>query len=351
MSRYGLQVKKLAISLCLIAVTTVGVYGQATPVPKPPKKPPVRVEAPAMPEPPNFPDRKLSGHGVSEKALLVDANVNIQLPCISQAKVIINGWERNEIRVFVKNGSKFAFRVHEKDPVSGKPNWVLITIFAPDTSRSRMSDCISGDRIEIDVPMKATVGMKGHETETMIDSVRKVDIKNLGGNVALRNISGGIRAATFEGDVAVENSGGQISLETSTGNIIAYEVSPGQIGDTFTTKTRSGMITLQKVDHRQIEATSVSGSVVFNGKFLPGGLYNFLTSNGSIKLGIPPDSSCKVVASYGFGTFNSTYPLKIETENITDGGQSLVAKMGAGDSTVKVTTSSGSININVGKQP
>lgn len=348
MSRYGLQVNKLAISLCLAAITAVCVYGQSTPAPKPPPKPETRIEAPAYPSSKRDPEPSSAARGMSEKALAVDANVNIQLPCISQAKVVINGWERNEIRIFVKNGSKFAFRVHEKDPVSGKPNWVLITILAPDTSRARMSDCISGDRIEIDVPMKATVGMKGHETETRIDSVRKVDIKNLGGNVALRNISGGIRAATFEGDVTVENSGGQISLETSTGNIIAYEVSPGQIGDTFTTKTTNGTITLQKVDHRQIEATSVSGSVVFNGKFLPGGLYNFLTSNGSIKLGIPADSSCKVVASYGFGTFNYTIPLKIETENITDGGQSLVAKMGAGDSTVKVTTSSGSINI--GKQ-
>lgn len=331
--------------MCLAAVAALGVYAQVTPTPKPPKTSATRVEVPAYPSPKDAPKPLSAARGMSEKALVVDANVHIQLPCISQAKVVINGWERNEIRVFVRNGSKFAFRVHEKDPVSGKPNWVLITILAPDTARAPMSDCISAERIEIDVPMKASVEMKAHETETRIDSVRKVNIKNLGGNVALRNISGGITASTYEGDVAVENSGGQISLDTSTGNIIAFEVSPGQIGDMFKAKTSKGAITLQKVDHRQIEANSVSGSVIFNGKFLPGGLYNFLTSNGSIKLGIPPDSSCMVVASYGFGTFNSTYPLKIETQNITDGGKSLIGRMGSGDATVKVTTSSGSINV------
>ncbi len=347
MSRYGLQVNKLAISLCLAAVTTVSVYGQATPAPKP-KKSPVSVEAPAMPASPEFPDRKLSGHGVSEKALAVDANVNIKLPCISEAKVTINGWDRNEIRVYIKNGSKIGFRVHEKDPASGKPVWVLITSLAGDIARYPGSECLSGERIEIDVPMKASLMIKGKETETRIDSVKKVDIKNLGGKLALRNISGGIAAITFEGDVTVENSGGQISLETSTGNVIAYEVSPGQIGDTFTTKTRSGTITLQKVDHRQIEATSVSGSVVFNGKFLPGGLYTMNTTNGSIKMSIPGDSSCKIIASYGYGTVNSAIPMKIVTEIVSQGGKSLVALIGAGDSTVKVTTSSGSINI--GKQ-
>ncbi|MGB7209187.1 MAG: DUF4097 family beta strand repeat-containing protein [Pyrinomonadaceae bacterium] len=346
MSRYGLQVNKLGISLCLVVITA-GVYGQATPAPKP-KKSPVRVEVPASPEPPDFHDREMSGQGVSEKALLVDANVNIKLPCISEAKVTINGWDRNEIRVYIKNGSKIGFRVHEKDPASGKPVWVLITSLAGDIARYPGSECLSGERIEIDVPMKASLMIKGKETETRIDSVKKVDIKNLGGKLALRNISGGIAAVTFEGDVTVENSGGQISLETSTGNVIAYEVSPGQIGDTFTTKTRSGTITLQKVDHRQIEATSVSGSVVFNGKFLPGGLYTMNTTNGSIKMSIPGDSSCKIIASYGYGTVNSAIPMKILTETVSQGGKSLVALIGAGDATVNVTTSSGTINI--GKQ-
>ena len=334
--------------LCLAALTGVAAYGQATPLPKPPVKPKVRVEKPVEPESADVPDGPTTGRGVSEKALAVDANVNIKLPCISQAKVTINGWERNEIRVFIKNGSKIGFRVHEKDPVSGKPVWVLITSPGGETPGRPFSECLSGDKIEIDVPLKASLSISGRETETRIDSVKKVYIKNLGGKVALRNISGGITAATYEGDVAVENSGGQISLETSTGNIVAYEVSPGQIGETFKAKTSNGAITLQKVDHRQIEAISVSGSVAFNGKFLPGGLYTFNTTNGSIKLTIPSDSSCRVIASYGYGTFNSVLPLKISTENVSSGGKSLVGNIGGGDATVNVTTSSGSVVI--GKQ-
>lgn len=345
MCRKGLQINKLAISLCLAAVASVGAYGQATTVPKPVKKPPVRVESPAPPEPAERQDREVGVRNISEKAIAVDANVNIKLPCISQAKVTINGWDRNEIRVFIKNGSKIAFRVHEKDPVSGKPVWVLITSLNGKGPGPPMSECLSGDRIEIDVPVKASLTINGRETETRIDSVKKISIDNGGGNVALRNISGGITASTYEGDVTVENSGGQISLKTSTGNIVAYEVSPGQIGDTFNAKTTNGAITLQKVDHRQIEANSVSGSLVFNGKFLPGGLYTFKTSNGKIKLAIPEDSSCKVVAWYGFGTFNSAVPLKIQTENVSQGGKSMVGQLGAGDATVNVTTSSGNIVI------
>ena len=99
------------------------------------------------------------------------------------------------------------------------------------------------------------------------------------------------------------------------------------------------------MEHRQIEANSVSGSLLFNGKFLSGGIYSFKTSNGSIKLAIPSNSSCRFIASYGFGSFDSAYPIKIDTENISAGGKSLAGNIGAGDATVNLTTSSGSIAI------
>jgi hypothetical protein len=38
-------------------------------------------------------------------------------------------------------------------------------------------------------------------------------------------------------------------------------------------------------------------------------------------------------------------PLKVVTENVTSGGKNVVATLGAGDATVNLTTSSGSIGI------
>lgn len=299
----------------------------------------MRVERPVRVSPPT------QNRGDSEKALAVDPNVSIKLPCISQARVSVNGWQRNEIRVFVRNGDNVAFKVHEKDPKSGRPVWVLITRQSPGPGAGPFSDCISGDRIDIEVPFGTSLSISGRETETRIDSVKKINIKNLGGNVSLRNVSGGITAETFEGDVAVENSSGQISLKTSTGNIIAFEVNPGQVGDLFKAGTSSGSVTLQKVEHRQIEANSVSGTLLFSGKFLPGGIYSFKTSNGSMKLAIPKESSCRLAAWYGFGSIDSEIPIKTITENISSGGKSLTAMLGDGDATVNLTTNSGRITI------
>ena len=326
--------------MCLTVGAAYTALAQA-PVPAPPAKrePPPRMARPAPAEPPAVPQER----GISERALAVDPNVNIQLPCISQARVTVNGWQRDEIRIFIRNGTNVGFKVHEKSPKSGKPVWVVVRKLTGGPSPE--SDCISGERIDIEVPSAAVLKIVGRETETRIDSVKKVEIKNLGGNVALRNIAGGITAETFEGDVAVENSSGQISLKTSTGNIVAFEVSPGQVGDVFKAGTSNGSITLQQVDHRQIEANSVSGEVVFNGKFLSGGIYNFKTSDGSMRLVIPDDSSCRLVAWYGYGTISSELPMKTITRDASEGGKSLRAQIGEGDATVNLTTNRGRILI------
>ena len=164
--------------------------------------------------------------------------------------------------------------------------------------------------------------------------------------ITLRNIPGGISAYTSQGDVIVENSGGAIALESTTGNIVAVEVTPGQIGDVLYTKTNGGSISLQRVEHRQIEASSISGSLLFDGKFLTGGIYKFRTSNGSIRLAIPIGSSCTFSATYGFGSFESDIPLKIITENVTPHAKTVVAKAGSGEgATVTLSTTRGSISI------
>lgn len=228
MQNFGSKLKIFAVLVCSASALAGNALAQVPPQPRTPEpRPrPVRVEPPlaALPAP---------GRSNSEKSLAVDPNVNIKLPCISRARVSVNGWQRNEIRVFVRNGDDVAFKVHEKDPKSGKPVWVLISRQAPGAAVGTFSECISGDRIDIEVPFGTSLSISGRETETRVDSVKKINIKNLGGNVSLRNVSGGITAETFEGDVAVENSSGQISLKTSTGNIIAFEVNPGQVGDLF----------------------------------------------------------------------------------------------------------------------
>ncbi len=336
-SQFGL----ILLLVCLNGAGAVDTPAQ-TPAQPPKAKPPISkpgrvpIGSPTNPRPPE------SRRGSYERSIAVDPSVNIQLPCVTEAHIRINGWKRDEVRVFVRGGTNIGFKVHEQDPRSGKPIWLEVK---GSGGVSPMAECVTGDRIDIEAPTGASLKINGREINTQIDSVRKVEIKSIGGNVALRNISGGISAETFEGDVTVENSSGQIALRTTTGNILAYGVTPGQVGDVFKAATSNGLITLQNVDHRQIDANSVTGDLLFEGKFLPGGIYSFKTSDGAIRLAIPKTSSLRMIAWFGFGAIESAIPYETVTSNISSGGKSLNALIGSGDATVNLTTTRGRISI------
>ena len=282
---------------------------------------------------------------VEKSIAVVDPKVNIYL-CLAKGNLKVTGWERNEIRVFVSNGSGIGFKIQQKNKQN---NPILLTVSGIDTTKERHvsspQGCISGEDIELDVPRGAYLNIRGRTSETTINSVRKVEVKNVGGDITLRDIEQGIAASTYQGDVIVENSNGAIRLETTNGNILASGVAPAEIGDIFRVKTTSGAISLQGIEHRQNEITSNSGSIKYIGGIQSGGQYDFRTQNGTISLAIPEKSSCKINASYGFGAFNSEIKLDNLVKNNESRAQSLTALMGSGDATVNLTTYSGSIRL------
>jgi hypothetical protein len=292
--------------------------------------------------PPEVPDAIVHDY---ERSMKVAPSLNLQL-CVREGDVKVNGWNRDELRVLVQDGSKFGFNVMQTDPKTQAAAWVSVSGIVGRERSPVTTDCISGGEIEIDMPVHATLTFKGQETTTAVDSLRKVKVQTSGGDIALRNISEGVWASTYEGNLTVENSVGQMSLDATNGNIVVFEGSPKEIGDTFSAKTTGGTISLQNLSYRQIEANSISGTVVFSGEVLNGGNYNLTTSKGSIRLALPQNTACSVAATYGFGTFNSELPFKLETENISETLKSVVGKLGGGGTAMlRLTTNNGTIGI------
>jgi len=331
-------IKHLLLSAAAVAIVAglslpaIAHYG----VPAPVDKPAVRA-----------PGRSLIMRGdTSEKSVKADGSVRLTL-CVTQGTLKVNGWNRKEVRVYIRDGNKFNFNVREKNETTGDPNWITIMGVGNKGRYLGGSDCIWGNDIEIDVPLNAIISIKGQETTAQIDSVKRVEISTVGGDISLRNIAAGISAVTRQGDVTVESSKGPIRLDTTTGNIVVFEATPGEIGDPFLAKTHGGTISLQSVQHRQVEVGSISGSVLYNGTILNGGSYNFNSNRGSMRMLIPADSSFQLQATFGAGNFNSELNIKMETENIQAGPiKTIVGRLGTGgDAFVKVSTNNGSISI------
>lgn len=311
----------------------------------PDPKPKIVVTAPKLPPLPPFPVFAVTSKGDSDEKSIKVNEKSIVSFCVSRGKIKVNGWNRNEVRAFVDGSKQIGIEVIEKSRDEKEPVWIKVIGYDPEKNGGvRRNECISGKVIELDVPFGATIDAQGGVGETTIDSVAKVKLKRVGGDVIFSNIKYGIYAKTFEGNIIVNKSSGSMDLETTTGNIVAVRAVPKEWGDTFKAKTSSGAVVLQEVEYRQGEVFSTSGSVKFMGKILANGQFEFTTNGGSITLQIPKDSNADLSATYG-GNFISKIPLK----NVKKGGdsniRSLSAIIGKGGAKLFLETYQGTILI------
>ncbi len=321
------------------------VSASAQPVIVMPPTRPNPAQIPQTPEKNKVPAQSAKADIISEKSIIVHEKVNISM-CVRAGEVKVNGWNRNEIRAFVNQSSGLGFSVLERNDTQKTPVWIKVLGYDPaKVSSLRREECISGSNIELDVPFGATVNIKSGESKTTIDSIAKVSVKNVGGDIFINNIPGGVEARTYRGNVTVRNSGGSMILDTTNGNIVAYEVSTEQIGDSFRAKTNSGAITLQEVKYRETEVNSNTGSINFIGEILNGGQYYFGSANGLITLVLPEKTSGKIVAVYGYGSFESEITSNDIRRDEKSPLKSLTGTMGNGEALLNFKTVTGKISI------
>lgn len=280
--------------------------------------------------------------GPAEKMIAVDSKVSLSL-CATSGDIKVNGWNRDEVRAYVDGGSDVGFRVkYDRNKKIGAAQ--ILGYDPKEHSGLDIEECLDGRSIELDVPMDAALIIKSKSGDITIDSIGKIRIDNLSGTVNLRNISQNVEATNFEGDITLEESNGPVNLFASTGRIMVIGAQPIEMGDHFSAKTRSGSISLQDVGHNAMNVTSATGSVRFTGSLESGGQYAFNTTSGKLEFNLPSNTSCKLVATYG-GSFDLLIPVKDVINNQQPGVKKVIALLGTGESTLTVTTFSGSILI------
>lgn len=279
-----------------------------------------------------------------EKSIEVDSKVNIGL-CVSEGNIRINGWERNEIRVFVHGGSKAGFKILKKN-ANNKAAWLTILGYDPLKDKGRdLDQCLSGEQIELDVPNGSIISrLEGKDVKIQIESVAKVVVKNNEGDIQIRDVKQGVEVKTFEGNISVENSGGAMYLDTINGSILVYNVEPHSVGDMIKTKNNSGSVVLQNVQHSVVEAISISGFIRYTGDIQDSGTYTFNNTSGQILLNIPEKSSCMIQVLSEKGKFTHDFPIKILTENnLFSTLRKLVLQIGSGEANINLVSPSGRI--------
>jgi DUF4097 and DUF4098 domain-containing protein YvlB len=302
-------------------------------------------EQPVFPFVPAAMPRSTDADDISERAMAVDRNVNVSL-CVKDGRVKVNGWDRTELRVFADGRQKFDLKVLQKNADTGVAVWVMV-VARPKTPGAAANECLEGSDIEIDLPVAASINVKGSDISVIIDRVEKAGLRTLGGDIVARNITGGLTASAGQGDIIVDRVSGPMNLLNTTGNIMISSSGPNGPGDDLKATTTSGSITMKASLYRQVEATSISGTISFVGDLPENSSFNLNTTRGSIGLSLPASTGFRLSAAYGFGTLNSELPLKVLTENIELGPiRKIVGDVGSGGgATVRISTNSGRISL------
>lgn len=173
-----------------------------------------------------------------------------------------------------------------------------------------------------------------HQETSVSSTSGNVRVERVGGRVNVRAVSGAITVIETEGDVNAENVSDSVLIENIKGRANATSVS-GRItirnaregarastvsGTIEITGTRgrvnanstSGLITLRDVDSRDIQVSSHSGGVRFQGRLYEDGRYGFESFNSDVVLMLPAQTNFTVSAKTFSGEIETDFSMQIE---------------------------------------
>jgi len=215
----------------------------------------------------------------------------------TNGSIVIEGWDRDEIHIEAvkkaRAGSrKEATRLMEDIliDVSREPGELIITTELPRRGGNSFWDWIFGGGRSASVKYKIFVPTQSN-----------LKIETTNGKIIVSGISGRLRLRTTNGKIMVEEISGQADAHTTNGSII--------------------------VDFDDLDEDSNMG---------------FYTTNGSIKLYLPPEARCNLRAKTTNGSINSDFPLEIKGKFTS---KRLTGSINGGGALLELRTTNGSINI------
>jgi len=224
-----------------------------------------------------------------ERTIEVESNVTLSV-CVGSGSITVRGWDRDEIRILANQPNQIDIR-----PIGTKKIGVAskVALENPITE----SKCIEFGDIELDVPHKATIDLRAYNARVQVVGIGSLNIVNHDGPIDIEQVSQRINVDTIAGQVSIRRSRGTIAVRSGSGSVEITDVKPNEAGEVCQASAVGGDITLDRIGHSLVKASSVNGSLNFGGPLVWAGRYNFQTILGNIRISLPSDSSFRVSAT------------------------------------------------------
>jgi DUF4097 and DUF4098 domain-containing protein YvlB len=246
-------------------------------------------------------------------------------------EVIIHTWDKDSVHVVARHQARTT--------VSIRPSGGGLSIEAS----GRMGPQGSVD-YDITAPAWMPIKVEGTYNFVTMDGVQgEVFANTVRGDIVIKGGTGSITAKSVEGEVQVEGARGKVNV-SSVNEKIRITDTTGEI----TAESINGAITMIGMDSKNVDASTVNGTIVYEGKLADGGHYTFGTHNGDLLLGVPENANATFTIRTYQGSFSTDLPLAGVTRADIQRGRRVVTTLGTGSADVSLETFGGSIRVRRG---
>jgi DUF4097 and DUF4098 domain-containing protein YvlB len=246
-------------------------------------------------------------------------------------EVIIRTWDKDSVRVVARHQTRTQVRI--------RPGSAGLNISATGT----MGPQGSVD-YEITAPGWMPIRVEGTYNFVTIEGAQaEVFANTVRGDVIIKGGTGVVTAKSVEGEVQVEGARGKVNVSSVNEKVKITNTS----GD-ITAESVNGSITMTGIDSKSVDASSVNGTIIFEGKLADGGHYIFGTHNGDVVLGLPDSPNATFTIRTYQGSISSDFTLEGYNRGDSLRGRRVTATVGTGSAEVSLETFGGSIRLRKG---
>lgn len=259
----------------------------------------------------------------TDTTISVPANARLHLTN-HEGRIVVTTWERNALRVQAEHGRGDRIRIERRDGV--------VSVDA----RGRRGPASVEYRLTVPVSMALTLGAV--EADIEIAGVEaEIEVETVEGTVRVRGGRGTVRLSSVDGDIVLDGARGTVRINGVDGDIRVADV----IGD-VTVETIDGNISLDRIEARRVDVSTVDGDLSYDGTIMDGGRYRFTSHDGDVTLFVPAGMNATVTVATFDGEFESDVPIQIDR---TRSGRRFTFVLGTGAATIELETFDGAVRL------
>lgn len=239
--------------------------------------------------------------------------------------ITVSTWSKNAVRVVADHSSRVRVQVESSGPD-----------LQIEANHSRGIPSTVDYRLT--VPRGMALNLSGVSTDISVEnSEGEVKVESVQGDVTVTGATKSVSASSVEGEVLIRGATGRVTCSSVNGGV-RVERTSGPVE----ASSVNGEIVLQSITSEEVDASTINGTVSYEGAILESGSYRFSTHNGDVAVAVPEKVNATVSVATFSGEFSSEFKVQL---NDTRHGKRFNFTLGTGAARIELESFQGSIRL------